>query len=439
MGGVVTLSANCSAHHFCCRRHPSLHKNGNMGVCESNMGNLSEAEQIRYEEDRRERRRRDAADPIKIFIDRSLQLPTVEISVKPWELVHASIDRELKLEVEGLRVIEACLAGETVLGGSSWEGQGVVAADTLTVSIGTSVLKAHTDSVMSLAALPEGEMISGSNDKTLTMWTIAGQPRQTLTGHTHAVRAVAVLPSGEILSGSDDKSIILWSSEGEQVRVLRAHTGGVNSLAVLSNGNFASGGCDNNVILWTPEFQNTDTTDMSGIYGLAFQRQEELGQNEPFRLLEGHVAAVYTVAALPNSEIASGSAAGKLMVWSNEGKQLRELLGHTGAVNCVVALPHDELASGSDDSTVIIWTAYGEIKHTLRGHTDSVSCVLVLVGGEIVTGSSDSTVAIWERDGEQQQQVLRGHIGGVKAISRQQGGLAIARGDGTIRMWSYAI
>ena len=31
--------------------------------------------------------------------------------------------------------IEACLAGETVLGGSSWEGQGVVAADTLTVSV----------------------------------------------------------------------------------------------------------------------------------------------------------------------------------------------------------------------------------------------------------------------------------------------------------------
>ena len=61
----------------------------------------------------------------------------------------------------------------------------------------------HTSYVEAAAALPSGQVVSGSVDNTLKVWDVQnGQCLQTLQGHTDVVRTVAALSNGQVVSGS---------------------------------------------------------------------------------------------------------------------------------------------------------------------------------------------------------------------------------------------
>jgi WD40 repeat protein len=69
----------------------------------------------------------------------------------------------------------------------------------------------HTNTVWSVAVLPDGRVVSGSMDNSIKLWDLLlGSCVLTLTGHTNSVLSVAVLPDGRVVSGSDDKSIKVW-------------------------------------------------------------------------------------------------------------------------------------------------------------------------------------------------------------------------------------
>ena len=103
--------------------------------------------------------------------------------------------------------------------------------------------------VRCVAALSKDRVVSGSRDNTLKVWDASnGECLQTLSGHTDwarrrrpvdttrrslvdAARAqvvcVAVLPNGRIVSGSDDRTLKVWdASSGECLRTLTGHTYG---------------------------------------------------------------------------------------------------------------------------------------------------------------------------------------------------------------------
>jgi WD40 repeat protein len=74
-------------------------------------------------------------------------------------------------------------------------------------------LEGHTKSVMALAALPNGQLVSGSSDSSIKIWDVAtGAEVRTLEGHTGYVLALAALPNGQLASGSADKSIRVWGA-----------------------------------------------------------------------------------------------------------------------------------------------------------------------------------------------------------------------------------
>ena len=69
----------------------------------------------------------------------------------------------------------------------------------------------HTNWVRSLVVLANGDLASGSYDKTIIIWnTQNGQKKQTLVGHTDRVGSLVVLANGDLASGSNDKTIIIW-------------------------------------------------------------------------------------------------------------------------------------------------------------------------------------------------------------------------------------
>ncbi len=102
-------------------------------------------------------------------------------------------------------------------------------------------LQGHTGHINCIAVLPNGQVVSGSFDKTLRVWDLStGQCLKTLVGHKNHVSCVAALSNGQVVSGSpDDSTLRVWDlSTGQCLKTLPV-TGAQNLLA-LPNGQFAS-------------------------------------------------------------------------------------------------------------------------------------------------------------------------------------------------------
>ena len=82
------------------------------------------------------------------------------------------------------------------------------------------VISGHIGLVRSLAALPDGRLLSGSYDRTFKVWdervlsvrggAAADTCAATLVGHTAEVMALAVLPDRRVVSGSHDGTVRVW-------------------------------------------------------------------------------------------------------------------------------------------------------------------------------------------------------------------------------------
>ena len=114
-------------------------------------------------------------------------------------------------------------------------------------------LQGHTNSVISVAILPDGNAISASWDNTLKVWDLkSGQCVMTLKGHTQSVMSVAALPDDTAISASYDNTLKVWDLKtGQCVMTLKGHTQSVLSVAVLPDGNAISASSDNTLKVWS--------------------------------------------------------------------------------------------------------------------------------------------------------------------------------------------
>ena len=228
---------------------------------------------------------------------------------------------------------------------------------------------------MCIVVLPNSCVVSGSQDCTLKLWDASsGACLRTLTGHTGyarrrrpverridrsstprgaQVRSLAALPIGRVVSGSDDGSLKVWNvSSGECLRTMSGHLRAarlrrpverridrsstprraqVRCVAGLPNGDVVSGSWDGTLKVW----------DASS--GACLRT---LGDN--MRTPSGH-----------------GSLARRRSV----------VVGRSPQVECVAVLPSGDIVLGSrsDDCTLQVWDASSaECLQTLRGHRRGV-------------------------------------------------------------------
>ena len=74
--------------------------------------------------------------------------------------------------------------------------------------------------------------------------------RNTLEGHQDIVTTVAITPEGNIISGSDDTTVKVWSPQGTFLHTLQGHQDIVTTVAITPEGNIVSGSYDNTVKVW---------------------------------------------------------------------------------------------------------------------------------------------------------------------------------------------
>jgi len=134
---------------------------------------------------------------------------------------------------------------------------GAIHIQRATQSKGFELLKVLRDesifgSVMSLAELSDGTIVSGLENFTLQRWDISkSQCVGTFRGHRDIVRKVLELRDKTIASCSNDTTIRIWDVDsGECLKIIEGHALYVSSIVELADGTIASTSGDNTVRVW---------------------------------------------------------------------------------------------------------------------------------------------------------------------------------------------
>ncbi|CAF0839035.1 unnamed protein product [Brachionus calyciflorus] len=239
----------------------------------------------------------------------------------------------------------------------------------------------HNSKINCFARLLNGNIISGSNDKTIRIWCqYGGSLIKIFPDQPGSVMSIAVSLNGDIVvsycDGYRDASIqILNPNDGKILRKLLGHTHCVQTVIVLpENGYIVSGSYDGTIKIWNP------------ING------------DLIRTLNGK-ARVSSIIALSNGYIASGYIDGAIKIWNpNDGTLIRTLNGHSlSFVTNLLKLSNGNIVSASGDSLIEIWNPNdGTVIRRLFGNGFSTVCsVLELSNGYILSGSSDGKIRVW--------------------------------------------
>ncbi|KRT81864.1 WD40 domain-containing protein, partial [Oryctes borbonicus] len=153
----------------------------------------------------------------------------------------------------------------------------------------------------------------------------------------------------------------------------------------------------------------------------------------------GHLAAVWSVVQLSNSNVATASADKTIGLWFRNGQKFHTLTGHTDCVRGLADFPGlTYFASVSNDATIKIWTYSGENAETLYGHTNYIySIARNKKGGEncFVTSDEDRSVRYW-KDGVNVETIYLPAQSVWSVSCLENGDIVTASSDGIVRIFT---
>lgn len=287
----------------------------------------------------------------------------------------------------------------------------------------------------SIAVNSEGRIFSGRTNGTITVVTDAGDTwsMETLRGHEDTINCLQALPDGRLLSASQDGTLRIWTEQKDEEwasEVLKHGRGGIGLARALSPGVIVSGG---GCLFW-------------GRGPISMSRRDEHGDwcSEQVSIGAGYVSRF---AVFPDGRIVTSedSKDGSIRVWTRRDDKTwksEELRGHAAYVKDIHVLPDDRIVSASFDHTLRVWTLgadgtwSGEV---LSGHTDNVQLCRALPDGRIVSASDDCTLRVWTRGnyGRWSNEILKGNASPVRCIQAlPDGRILTGEKDGTVRLWS---
>lgn len=144
-----------------------------------------------------------------------------------------------------------------------------------------AICRGHTDWIRALCYLGENRMASGSDDKTIKIWSVINVCFNfiwhtyvhlvfqftcliTLSGHSNWVLSLSALSGDRLASGSRDDTVKIWNLEsgvfygvkGSLAHTLEGHESSVRSITEISPDLIASGSRDKTVKIW--RFSNAE-------------------------------------------------------------------------------------------------------------------------------------------------------------------------------------
>jgi len=278
------------------------------------------------------------------------------------------------------------------------------------------------DTVYSLAVLHDGNLAAGIA-KTLSFWNMTSfQLIANLDSHISFIYTLKTMPDGSVLSGSGDGTVKIWKNY-ELINTLNTKSE-THSLLVLDNLNFLAGNSNNTIQLWQKN------NNISNIINLI--------------TLSGHTDKILTLAFLNNTYyLASGSRDLTIIIWDLLQLTLyKTLTGHTNYVTSLVNLPNYKFASGSMDKTILIWDIEQLFKslYSLNSHLGGINSLIYLNEQKnLMSSSQDVTSIIWNTNTDLVLKYqLVGHSLSVQDITELNNGTLVScSNDLNLMSWNY--
>ncbi|KAK0062786.1 phospholipase A-2-activating protein [Biomphalaria pfeifferi] len=264
------------------------------------------------------------------------------------------------------------------------------------------VLKGHSNFVSSICVTPpddnypQGLIVTGSNDKTILAY-IPGSPEPVfkLIGHAGNVCALASGMFGFLLSGSWDTTARVWLNQ-KCIMILEGHTSAVWAVGIFSSqGVILTGSADKTIKAWkASKCVQTFKGHEDCVRGLAVVNESKflsisndatvrgwaLNKGDCLAIYYGHTNYVYSLSILPNGQdFITGGKDRTMRVW-NDGRCVQTIYHPCESVWTVCALANGDIASGSSDGIIRVFTQVPErvaSAEVLEAHEASLASALV--------------------------------------------------------------
>ncbi|KAF8378183.1 hypothetical protein HHK36_029520 [Tetracentron sinense] len=208
----------------------------------------------------------------------------------------------------------------------------------------------HADAVSGLVVI-DGLIYSVSWDKSLKIWGTSNLCcLESIKAHEDSVNSVAVSIDGTVYTASADGRIKVWGRPfGEKrhrfIATLEKHKSAVNALALSDDGSVLfSGACDRSILVWERE----DSAHHMAVTGA----------------LRGHTGAILCLINVSDM-LVSGSSDRTVRIWQHRDDKryccLAVLKGHESPVKSLVAVSESvssgavSVCSGSLDGVIKVW------------------------------------------------------------------------------------
>ena len=254
-----------------------------------------------------------------------------------------------------------------------------------------TINNAHPSCIYRLKLLPNRQMASASQDKTIKIWSTSDWSLiRTYTQHSNWTGGLEYIREDTLASGSGDGTIQIWSiSNGETLSTIKVDSG-VWALQILPTGMLASGDHKGKIKFWKIDSGSLE------------------------QALNGHKDSVNDLALVNNDQILASSSDDKTVrLWDlKTGAVIRVLSDHTNSVYGLKAISSTLMASASWDRTIRIWNSTsGELVKTITGHTGSFLCSLDMLNeGVLVSGSRDRTINLWNVSSGQVKETIQAEM-----------------------------
>jgi len=249
----------------------------------------------------------------------------------------------------------------------------------------TRNLVGHGGPVRGLAINADGtHALSASFDYSAILWDLGARPPeavQRLLGHDGPVNDAVFLPDGRVLTGSDDGTLALWDgATGEMLRRFEGHAAKVVDVAVSPDGKLAaSASWDRTAALW------------------------RIADGALAARLEGHAGPVNTVGFSPGGDrLYTGSYDGSIRLWPADGSAttpIRPVIAYGWGINAMRVLDGGRIAFGAQNGDVRVIDADGNEIKVLAPHDGPVLALAAAPDGDVLaTGGADGVIRLWQTD-----------------------------------------
>ena len=211
-----------------------------------------------------------------------------------------------------------------------------------------NVLSGHKLKVNSLVKCNNEFFASCSDDQTIIIWDYYNKKKiRNIHAHSDLVLCLILLKNGNLCSGGADFLIKFWNwNNGEFLYQYSGHKDCVKCLYQLKDETLLSGSKDLTIKIWTIN-DNGNNNDNDN---------DNDNDNHNHNTLYGHEHQINTLCPIDDNYVASGSGDGTIKIWDlYDLKECQTLSSHSSNVSCIIKLNNNNLISCSDDQTIKIW------------------------------------------------------------------------------------